>query len=102
MISKFVNWLFSPETKAKKRTLIVFMGSMAGGLIAAKPMVDFACGDSTFILCSVNLVLVSDAISKLTVLISSPEMGGIGFITGLYAIYSGFKKDVKKTEQKNG
>lgn len=94
-MSKYIKWLFSPEMVARKRTIIVFLVSLAGGLNASVPMLQFACAGIESAICRVDAHVVAGIILKFTNLLNTPEMGGVAFLTGLYAIFSGFKKDKK-------
>ena len=95
MISNMVKWLSDPETKAKKRTLLVFLVALAGGLKASVPLFQFICTGVESSICKVDVNAVAGAITQLTNLLNTPEVGGVALLTGLYAIFSGYKKDKK-------
>ena len=95
ILSNFLKWFFSPDMVARKRTIIVFLIAMAGGLKASIPLFGFVCEGAESVLCKVDLGYVAQTIVQFTDLLNTPEMGGVAFITGLYAIFSGYKKAKK-------
>lgn len=100
MISKLIAWVTDPKMIARKRTIVTFLSTFAAGLIAAKGLIAFMCaqvesGVAQF-LCSVNIDQVAIFISAFVDLVNRPEIGAVGFISGLWALISGFRKDKAK------
>ena len=90
-----IKWIFDPETRAKKRTLIVFLLSIAGGMHASTGLYEFVCHDVDKLYCAIPMDRLAHSLEAFANLIGTPEMGGVAFITGMYAIFSGFKRDKK-------
>lgn len=100
MISKTIKYFTDPEGVAKKRTLVTILSTFAAGLIAAKGLFAFVCEDAVgkvaLIVCSINVELVASLLNRMIDLLNSPEIGAVGFLSGLWALVSAYRKEAAK------
>jgi hypothetical protein len=106
VLSKLVGWITDPKMVARKRTIVTFLSTFAAGLIAAKGLIAFVCAsavsDFAMAVCRIDVEKIAVLIGGLIDLINRPEVGAVGFVSGVWALVSGYRKHAKENEQVNG
>ena len=100
MLSNIIKYFTDPEGIAKKRTLVTILSTFAAGLIAAKGLFAFVCEDAigrvALIACSIDIDKVAIFLNAFIELLNRPEVGAVGFLSGLWALVSAYRKEADK------
>jgi hypothetical protein len=100
LLSVIVKYFTDPDAVGKRRTIVTALSTIAAGLIAAKGLIAFVCqnaiGKFALAACSVDVEKLAAFIAGVVSILNQPEVGAVGFASGIYALAKAYKKEKSK------